>query len=158
MPTILKRWVKTAPESGISGRSPQNPTGCRSGSSPYNMIQGVRAYPTSAGCSTARPITVASYENGDPRREATVIYELETLPDGVTESAHNADAGNARYNQKAGRPDTRVCRTAGNIRIIRYSDISAVAGEVLMKTETRPCADLPQSGAQRARHQPDYPA
>lgn len=104
------------------------------GSSPYNMIQGVRGVPN-LGWGFNRPSDdlVASYENGDPRREATVIYELETLPDGVTKVQHNADVVNARYNQKAwvpGHPGLQD-NGPGNIRIIRYSDILLLAAEAL---------------------------
>ncbi len=104
------------------------------GSSPYNMIQGVRGVPN-LGWGFNRPSDnlVSAYENGDPRREATIIYELEVLPDGVTQVQHNADIVNARYNQKAWVPSHPGLQDngPGNIRIIRYSDILLLAAEAL---------------------------
>ena len=104
------------------------------GSSPYNMIQGVRGVPN-LGWGFNRPSDdlVSAYENGDPRREATIIYELEVLPDGVTQVQHNADIVNARYNQKAwvpGHPGLQD-NGPGNIRILRYADILLLAAEAL---------------------------
>ncbi|MBK7940088.1 MAG: RagB/SusD family nutrient uptake outer membrane protein [Lewinellaceae bacterium] len=104
------------------------------GSSPYNMIQGVRGVPN-LGWGFNRPSDnlVMAYENGDPRREATIIYELEVLPDGSTQVQHNSEILNARYNQKAwvpGHPGLQD-NGPGNIRILRYSDILLLAAEAL---------------------------
>jgi hypothetical protein len=108
------------------------------GSSPYNMIQGVRGVPN-LGWGFNRPSDDlnTAYENGDPRREATIIYELEILPDGVTKVQHNPQIFNARYNQKAWAPSPPgpgyglQDNGPGNIRIMRYADILLLAAEAL---------------------------
>jgi hypothetical protein len=102
------------------------------GSSPYNMIQGVRGIPN-LGWGFNRPSDnlVSAYENGDPRREATIIYTGETLPDGSTQVQDNPEIINERFNQKAWVPAHPGLQDngPGNIRIIRYSDILLLAAE-----------------------------
>ncbi len=104
------------------------------GASPYNMIQGVRGNPN-LGWGFNRPSDnlVTAYENGDPRREATVIYVGEVLPDGVTEVKDNPEILNERFNQKAWVPAHPGLQDngPGNIRIIRYADILLLAAEAL---------------------------
>jgi len=108
----------------------QQPAG--PGSSPYNMVQGVRGIPN-LGWGFNRPSDnlVSSYENGDPRREATVIYVGETLPDGSTQVQNNPEIINARFNQKAWVPAHPGFQDngPGNIRVLRYSDILLLAAE-----------------------------
>lgn len=102
------------------------------GSSPYNMVQGVRGIPN-LGWGFNRPSDnlVTSYENGDPRREATVIYVGETLPDGSTQVQDNPEIINERFNQKAWVPSHPGLQDngPGNIRVIRYSDIILLDAE-----------------------------
>ncbi len=102
------------------------------GSSPYNMVQGVRGIPN-LGWGFNRPSDnlVSSYENGDPRREATVIYVGEILPDGSTQVQNNPEIINARFNQKAWVPAHSGLQDngPGNIRVLRYSDILLLAAE-----------------------------
>ena len=102
------------------------------GSSPFNMVQGVRGNPN-LGWGFNRPSDnlVTSYENGDPRREATVIYVGEILPDGLTQVQDNIEIINERFNQKAWVPAHSGLQDngPGNIRVIRYSDILLLAAE-----------------------------
>jgi starch-binding outer membrane protein, SusD/RagB family len=102
------------------------------GSSPYNMVQGVRGIPN-LGWGFNRPSDnlVSSYENGDPRREATVIYVGEILPDGSTQVKDNPEIINERYNQKAWVPAHPGLQDngPGNIRVLRYADILLLAAE-----------------------------
>ena len=102
------------------------------GATPYNMIQGVRGVPN-LGWGFNRPSDdlVADYEPGDPRRQATIIYEGEVLPDGSTIVQHNPEILNARYNQKAWVPAHPGLQDngPGNIRILRYADILLLAAE-----------------------------
>lgn len=104
------------------------------GATPYNMIQGVRGIPN-LGWGFNRPSDnlVSSYENGDPRREATVIYVNEVLPDGTTQVQDNPEIVNERYNQKAWVPAHTGLQDngPGNIRILRYADILLLAAEAL---------------------------
>jgi len=104
------------------------------GATPFNMIQGVRGIPN-LGWGFNRPSDnlVSSYENGDPRREATVIYVNEVLPDGTTQVQDNPEIINERYNQKAWVPAHTGLQDngPGNIRILRYADILLLAAEAL---------------------------
>lgn len=107
------------------------------GATPYNMVQGVRGVPN-LGWGFNRPSDdlVSSYESGDPRREATVIYEGETLPDGAVVQ-DNPEIVNARYNQKAWVPPHPGLQDngPGNIRILRYADILLLAAEALNEND-----------------------
>ena len=111
-----------APQDGVTGP----------GATPYNMIQGVRGIPN-LGWGFNRPSNslVSAYENGDPRREATIIYVGEVLPDGTTEVQDNPEIVNERYNQKAWVPAHTGLQDngPGNIRILRYADVLLLAAE-----------------------------
>lgn len=102
------------------------------GSSPYNMVQGVRGVPN-LGWGFNRPSDnlVTAYENGDPRREATVIYVGEILPDGSTQVQDNIEIVNERFNQKAWVPSHPGLQDngPGNVRVLRYSDVLLLAAE-----------------------------
>ena len=104
------------------------------GATPYNMIQGVRGIPN-LGWGFNRPSDnlVAAYEPGDPRRQATIIYVGEVLPDGATIVQDNPDILNERFNQKAWVPAHAGLQDngPGNIRLLRYSDILLLAAEAL---------------------------
>lgn len=102
------------------------------GATPYNMIQGVRGVPN-LGWGFNRPSDdlVADYESGDPRRQATIIYVGEVLPDGSTIVEDNPEVLNERYNQKAWVPAHPGLQDngPGNLRILRYADILLLAAE-----------------------------
>lgn len=102
------------------------------GATPYNMIQGVRGVPN-LGWGFNRPSDdlVASYEAGDPRRQATIIYVGEVLPDGSTIVEDNPEILNERYNQKAWVPAHAGLQDngPGNLRLLRYADIILLAAE-----------------------------
>jgi hypothetical protein len=123
------------------------------GSSPFNMVQGVRGVPN-LGWGFNRPsdALVTAYESGDSRREATIIYEGEVLPDGLTQVQKNPEVLNARYNQKAWVPAHPGLQDngPGNIRLIRYSDILLLAAEA--KNElNKPAEALPLLNQVRKR-------
>lgn len=104
------------------------------GATPYNMIQGVRGIPN-LGWGFNRPSDdlVAAYEPGDPRRQATIIYVGEVLPDGLTIVQDNPEILNERYSQKAwvGAHPGLQDNGPGNIRILRYADILLLAAEAM---------------------------
>lgn len=104
------------------------------GATPFNMIQGVRGIPN-LGWGFNRPSDdlVAAYEPGDPRRQATIIYVGEVLPDGLTLVEDNPEILNERYNQKAWVPAHAGLQDngPGNLRLLRYSDILLLAAEAL---------------------------
>ncbi len=104
------------------------------GATPYNMVQGVRGVPN-LGWGFNRPSDdlVADYEPGDPRRQATIIYVGEVLPDGATIVEDNPDILNERYNQKAWVPAHAGLQDngPGNLRLLRYADVILIAAEAL---------------------------
>lgn len=103
-----------------------------SGATPYNMVQGVRGVPN-LGWGFNRPSDdlIANYEPGDPRRQATIIYVGEVLPDGSTIVQDNPEILDERYNQKAwvARHPGLQDNGPGNIRLLRYADILLLAAE-----------------------------
>lgn len=104
------------------------------GGSQYNEVQGVRGDPN-LGWGFNRPSDdlVTSFETGDPRREATILYVGEVLPDGSEVVQDNTDILNERYNQKAWVPEHTGGNGngPGNIRLLRYADVLLMAAEVL---------------------------
>jgi hypothetical protein len=102
------------------------------GATPYNMVQGVRGVPN-LGWGFNRPSDDlnTSYEVGDPRRQATILYVGEVLPDGSAIVEGDAEILNGRFNQKAWVPKHSGLQDngPGNIRLIRYSDIILLAAE-----------------------------
>lgn len=104
------------------------------GGSQYNEVQGVRGTPN-LGWGFNRPSDdlVAAYEPGDPRRDATILYVGEVLPDGSDIVQDNPNILNERYNQKAWVPDHPGGNGngPGNIRILRYADVLLMAAEAL---------------------------
>lgn len=100
----------------------------------FNMVQGVRGIPN-LGWGFNRPSDnlVAQYENGDPRREATILYVGEVLPDGSGVIQPNPALINPRYNQKAWTPSHVGLQDngPGNQRLLRYSDVMLILAEAL---------------------------
>lgn len=76
---------------------------------------------------------VASYERSDPRRDATILYVGEVLPDGSDIVQDNPNMINERYNQKAWVPEHpgNLGNGPGNIRVLRYADVLLMAAEAL---------------------------
>jgi hypothetical protein len=132
--SLLPRYSDNFLPVGENGAESVFEIGCVALPAPYNMIQGVRGVPN-LGWGFNRPSDnlVASYEAGDPRREATVIYVGEVLPDGNTIVQDNPEIVGERYNQKAWVPAHAGLQDngPGNIRILRYADILLVAAEAL---------------------------
>ena len=104
------------------------------GGSQYNEVQGVRGTPN-LGWGFNRPSDdlVRSFEQGDPRRDLTILYPGEPLPDGSDIVSDNPDIINERYNQKAWVPEHPGGNGngPGNIRMMRYAEILLIAAEAL---------------------------
>lgn len=102
------------------------------GGSQYNEVQGVRGDPN-LGWGFNRPSDsfILEFEPGDPRREASILYEGEVLPDGSAIIAKNPRIFNARFNQKAWVPTHPGGNGSGpgNIRLLRYADVVLIAAE-----------------------------
>ena len=104
------------------------------GGSQFNEVQGVRGSPN-LGWGFNRPSDafILEFEPGDPRREATILYEGEVLPDGSALVEKNPRVFNARFNQKAWVPKHAGENGSGpgNIRLLRYADVLLIAAEAL---------------------------
>ncbi|MDH3244684.1 MAG: RagB/SusD family nutrient uptake outer membrane protein [Saprospiraceae bacterium] len=99
----------------------------------FGQVQGIR--PTKGwGFNRPSDNLVSSYEPGDPRLQATVLYVGEVVPDGSYVVEDNPEMFNERYNQKAWLPDSERGNGregGGNIRVLRYADVLLMAAEAL---------------------------
>lgn len=100
--------------------------------SQYSQVQGVRGV-TGGGWGFNIPTEdlVAAFEPGDPRKDATIIFEGETTPEG---DVLPDTLDNPMYNQKSYVPFSQ--HVAGynegagqNIRVIRYADVLLMNAE-----------------------------
>lgn len=108
---------------------PNNPG---ASNSQYSQVQGVRGS-TGGGWGFNVPSAdlAASYETGDPRRDATIIFRGETTPEG---DAIPADGDNPMYNQKSYVPFSLYvsgfnegCQQ--NKIVLRYADVLLMNAE-----------------------------
>jgi hypothetical protein len=113
-----------------------NPAGA---SSQYAQVQGVRGTPNIGwGFNTPSPELEDSYEPGDPRHAATILYPWEELPDGSNEVVFlNPSMPNNRYNQKVFvSPDNPggSGNSGVNIRRIRDAHVLLTGAEAAART------------------------
>lgn len=104
--------------------------------SQYSMIQGVRGTPNLGwGFNSPTETLLNAYEEGDPRKDATIIFDGEDL-EGVTVKA--AEGSVTRFNQKAYVPTSergiygRAKDAQGewmNIRVMRYAEVILMHAE-----------------------------
>ena len=113
------------------------------GGSQFNEVQGVRGTPN-LGWGFNRPSDsfILEFEAGDPRRDATILYEGEALPDGSAIVERNPRIFNARFNQKAWVPTHPAGNGSGpgNIRLLRYADVLLIASEAANENGKTPDA------------------
>jgi hypothetical protein len=107
--------------------------------SQYAEVQGVRGTPNIGwGFNTPAPELEDSYEPGDPRMQATILYPWEQLPDGSGDVVYlNPSMPNNRYNQKVfvspGNPGG-TGNAGVNIRRIRYAHVLLTGAEAAART------------------------
>ncbi|MFC4873241.1 RagB/SusD family nutrient uptake outer membrane protein [Negadavirga shengliensis] len=103
------------------------------GGSQFNQVQGIRGDPNRGwGFNSPSDDLIAAYEEGDPRLEATVIFNGDTLESGEIVRAVPGMGPNARFNRKAHLPEMPPIGTqnsGANIRLMRYADILLMAAE-----------------------------
>ncbi|MFC3414202.1 RagB/SusD family nutrient uptake outer membrane protein [Algoriphagus hitonicola] len=103
------------------------------GGSQFNEVQGIRGNPNNGwGFNGPSDDLVAAYEEGDPRLEATVITNGDTLPSGEVVQADPNMGSDARFSRKAWlpeRPPIGFGNSGANIRIFRYADLLLIAAE-----------------------------
>lgn len=129
---------------------PNNPG---ASNSQYSQVQGVRGS-TGGGWGFNVPSAdlAASYETGDPRRDATIIFRGETTPEG---DAIPADGDNPMYNQKSYVPFSLYvsgfnegCQQ--NKIVLRYADVLLMNAEANNESGNTAAALVPLE-AVRAR-------
>lgn len=105
---------------------------CDISNSQYSQIQGVRGSNGGGwGFNVPTQGLADSYETGDPRKDATIIFRGETTPEG---DAIPASGDNPMYNQKSYVPFTAYpgsCAEGAeqNIRVIRYAEVLLMNAE-----------------------------
>jgi hypothetical protein len=107
--------------------------------SQYGQVQGVRGTPNIGwGFNTPSAELEDSYEPGDPRLQATIMYPWELLPDASGRVVYqNPQMPNNRYNQKVFlSPETPQGSGNGgvNIRRIRYAHVLLTAAEAAARS------------------------
>ncbi|WP_367388610.1 RagB/SusD family nutrient uptake outer membrane protein [Lewinella sp. LCG006] len=113
------------------------------GGTQYNEVQGVRGEPNLGwGFNSPSNDLLNAYEPGDPRRDATILFVGEVLPDGSGIVQDNVNIIGERYNQKAWVPEHTGGNGngPGNIRILRYADVLLIAAEALNENGKTPMA------------------
>ncbi len=135
--------------------------GIENGGDFYGNVQGVRGTPN-RGWGFNRPTLdlIHTFEPGDPRLNATVIFLGEVLdgvkiigdvqtPDVTLSGSDTVEI--ECYNQKVWTPGTTVAATQGyNRRLIRYADVLLMAAEALNQNG-KPTQALPYLNMVRAR-------
>lgn len=111
----------------------------RGAASQYAEVQGVRGFPNIGwGFNTPSPELEDSYEPGDPRLQATILYPWELLPDGSGRVVYlNPSMTNNRFNQKVFvSPDNPggAGNSGVNIRRIRYAHVLLTGAEAAART------------------------
>lgn len=107
------------------------------GGSQFNQVQGVRGVPNLGWGFNGPSVDLNNtYEPGDPRQEATILYVWEQTPepliDGFDVVRDNTQMPDERYNQKAFVTNDRPGGQGtgpGNIRRLRYADVLLIAAE-----------------------------
>lgn len=119
--------------------------------SQFAQVQGIRGageWNLGWGWHTPTENLAEAFENGDPRKDETLLYFIKTGEDPASIPANqpwgekpisNADVVNKYYNKKAYTdPALRATYTKGgywyNIRLIRYSDVVLMAAEAANET------------------------
>ncbi len=121
--------------------------------SQYSQVQGVRGSVGGGwGFNVPTADLAAAYEDGDPRRDATIIFRGETTPDGdVIPSVGD----NPMYNQKSYVPFSQFVTGYNegadqNIRVIRYAEVLLMNAEANVELNNAAAA-LTSLNAVRAR-------
>ena len=136
--------------------------GTNNGGNQYSNVQGIRGSPN-RGWGFNRPSIdlMNSFEDDDPRMDATIIFLGEvlggvtTLGDGTTPDETRDENGNLiemeTYNQKVWTEgDTTITSWGHNRRIIRYADVLLMAAEALNENN-KPVEALTYLNMVRAR-------
>ncbi len=99
----------------------------------FNEVQGIRGNPNNGwGFNSPSDDLVNAYEPGDPRRDATIIFNGQTLPTGQVVMADPNMGPDARFSKKAWVPQIPpggFGNSGANIRLLRYADVLLIAAE-----------------------------
>jgi hypothetical protein len=121
------------PESIFEINAKHVPGNCDASNSQYSQVQGVRSVARGGwGFNVPTTDLSNSYETGDPRKDATIIFRGETTPEG---DLIPATVPNPMYNQKSyvpfKDPNNQDCTEGAdqNIRVIRYAEVLLMNAE-----------------------------
>jgi len=113
----------------------------------YNQVQGVRGsgdWDLGWGFNVPTSALDASYETGDPRRTATILYEGQ--PDGIYGRTLPTGLAQPMWNKKVYTDPARQSATGDrfgqwlNVRVLRYADVLLMAAESANETGDAPKA------------------
>lgn len=117
---------------------------CDASNSQYSQVQGVRSVARGGwGFNIPTSDLAASYEAGDLRRNATIIFRGETTPQGDNIPA---SVPNPMYNQKSyvpfTHPTNQNCNEGSeqNIRVLRFAEVLLMNAEAAVNTNNLPLA------------------
>ena len=109
------------------------PGDCAASNSQYSQVQGVRSVARGGwGFNVPTTDLANSYETGDPRKDATIIFRGETTPEG---DIIPATVPNPMYNQKSyvpfKDPNNQDCTEGSdqNIRVLRFAEVLLMNAE-----------------------------
>jgi hypothetical protein len=140
--TLFSRAGENSTESVFEVQATALPGGGadqRSAASQYQQVQGVRGTPNIGwGFNTPSAELEDSYEPGDPRLQATIMYAWEELPDGSGQVVYlNPSMPNNRYNQKVVLPLANPPGSDNggvNIRRSRYAHVLLTGAEAAARS------------------------
>ncbi|PXY03140.1 RagB/SusD family nutrient uptake outer membrane protein [Marinifilum breve] len=168
-------------ESVFEVQATRSESGNKTGTDKYNTVQGSKAKywdPEQGkfinnqglgwGINSPSDDLEAAYEDGDPRKDATIAYVGDTLYDGRSIVVRNSKNHGTKYNQKGILPlfydgtDNKVTGGGGgannpaNVRLIRYADVLLMAAEALNEND-KPTDALVYLNMVRERARGDNP-
>jgi hypothetical protein len=109
-----------------------DPANAAASTSQYSQVQGVAGVAGGGwGFNNPSPELAASYEPGDPRRDATIIFRGETTPEG---DVIPTTTPNPMYNQKSYVPFSEYVSgfnegAQQNVRVLRFADVLLMNAE-----------------------------
>jgi hypothetical protein len=109
-----------------------DPANAAASTSQYSQVQGVAGVPGGGwGFNVPSADLAASYEPGDPRRDATIIFKGETTPEG---DVIPTTEPNPMYNQKSYVPFSEYVSgfnegAQQNVRVLRFADVLLMNAE-----------------------------
>lgn len=129
---LFRTTNENSSESLFEIQAELDPANAAASNSQYSQVQGVAGVPGGGwGFNVPSAELAASYEAGDPRRDATVIFRGETTPEG---DKIPTTVPNPMYNQKSYVPFSEYVSgfnegAQQNVRVLRFADVLLMNAE-----------------------------